>query len=243
MLRTFLSWIAIVFWTIFFGIIGVFLSFALPDKVIKYAIRPWARSVLKSCGVKVEVEGVENLPKEPSIIMYNHQSSFDIFAFAGFLPIEWRAVIKKEVAPIPFVGWVSKITGHYFVSRDGSIRDTQEVRKIAERIRLGPSVLIAPEGTRSPDGRLLPFKKGGFVVAMLAGVPVVPMVILGGKDITPKGSMKVNPGIMRIKILPPIDVKNLPPGKEGREELSRLVRDAMERVLAEDERMKVASAL
>ena len=120
MLRTLFRWIAIVFWTVFWGIVGVFLSFTFPKKVNKYAIRPWGRSVAKSCGVKVELEGMENLPEEPCVIMYNHQSSFDIFAFCGFLPIEWRAVMKKEVAHVPFVGWVSKITGQYFVERDGS---------------------------------------------------------------------------------------------------------------------------
>jgi 1-acyl-sn-glycerol-3-phosphate acyltransferase len=240
MLRTFFSWSLIVFWTVFWGIIGVFLSLAFPNKVIRYAIRPWGRLVARSCGVKVELEGTENLPKEPCVIMYNHQSSFDIFAFCGFLPIEWKAVMKKEVAHVPFVGWVSRITGQYFVERDSSSRDTQEIRKIAEHIRSGPPVLIAPEGTRSPDGRLLPFKKGGFLVAMIAGVPVVPMVIIGGKEIMPKGSLRINPGVMRIKILPPIHVRNLPPGREGREELMKLVREGMERALAEDERIRVA---
>lgn len=187
------------------------------------------------------MEGVENLPKEPSVIMYNHQSSFDIFAFCGFLPIEWKAVMKKEVASVPFVGWVSSITGNYFVERDGSGRDTQEIRKIVERIRSGPSVLIAPEGTRSPDGKLLPFKKGGFVVAMYAGVPVVPMVITGGKEIMSRGSKKINHGRIKIKILPPIDVKHLPPGKEGREKLVGLVREEMLSALDQDERVKAAS--
>ena len=241
MLRTIFNWTAIVFYTIVFGTIGLLLSFTSAEKVSKYAIRPWGRSILSACGVKVYVEGVENLPKGPSIIMYNHQSSSDIFAFSGFLPVEWRGVLKKELAKVPFVGWVTKAMGHYFVERDGSGRDTQEIRRMVEKIRSGPSVLIAPEGTRSPDGTLLPFKKGGFVVAMYAKVPVVPMVILGGKEVMPKGSMKVNPGSMKMKILPPIDVKTLPSGREGREELMRLVREVMDRALKQEEKgMKVA---
>jgi|DewCreStandDraft_1066081.scaffolds.fasta_scaffold00062_114 1-acyl-sn-glycerol-3-phosphate acyltransferase len=243
MLRTVISWIAIVFWTTVFGIWGVFLSIVLPSRVTRYAIRPWAQLVLKSCGVKVELEGVENLPKEPSIIMYNHQSTFDIFAFAASLPIEWKAVMKQEVASIPFVGWVSKLTGHYFVARDNSSKDVQEIRKLVEKIKSGPSVLIAPEGTRSSDGKLLPFKKGGFVVAMYAGVPVVPMVITGGKDIMPKGSLSIRPGTIRIKILPPIDTKKLPAGKEGREELLKLVREAMLGVLDDAESKTVDEVL
>ena len=241
MFRTIFSTIVIVFCTVYYGSLGVIFSFISQSMMFNYAIRPWGRAIFNACGVKVDVEGVENLPKESSIIMYNHQSSADIFAFCGYLPIEWRGVIKKELAKVPFVGWATRLGGHYFVERDGSGRDTQEIRKMTERIKSGPSVLIAPEGTRSPDGKLLPFKKGGFVVAMYAKVPVVPMVIIGGKEVMPKGSMRINPGIMKMKILPPIDVKNLPSGREGREELMRIVREVMERVLQQEEgRMRVA---
>ncbi len=227
--------------TVYYGTLGVIFSFISQSAMFNYAIRPWGRNILNLCGVSVDVEGVENLPKEPSIIMYNHQSSADIFAFAGFLPVEWRAVIKKELAKVPFLGWVTRLGGHYFVERDSSSRDTQEIRKITEGIRSGPSVLIAPEGTRNPEGNLLPFKKGGFVVAMFAKVPVVPMVIVGGKEVMPKGSMRINPGRMKMKILPPIDVKNLPSGREGREELMRVVREVMERALQQEEgRMRAA---
>jgi putative phosphoserine phosphatase/1-acylglycerol-3-phosphate O-acyltransferase len=139
--------------------------------------------------------------------------------------------MKKEVGAMPFIGWISKIAGHYFVARDGSERDTKEVKKIVSGIKKGPSVMIAPEGTRGTEGKLLPFQKGGFFIAMLAGVPVVPMVITGGLDIMPRGSKVLRPGTMKIRILPPIDVGSLPPGREGREELMRMVRSQMEEVL------------
>jgi len=109
------------------------------------------------------------------------------------------------------------------------------------RIRKGPSAIIAPEGTRSLDGKLLPFKKGGFVIALLARVPVVIMVLSGGKEIMPKGSSMIKPGKMEMKILPPIDVKNLPPGKMGRERLERTVRESMLKALGQEEKIKVAS--
>jgi 1-acyl-sn-glycerol-3-phosphate acyltransferase len=240
MLRAFFNWALVVFFTVVFGIPATVLSFILPDKVLRYFVRPWSSLILKVCGIKVQLEGLENLPKEPCVIMFNHQSYFDIFAFAATLPIDWRAVMKKELALVPFFGWVARATGHYFVSRDGSIKSFQEIDKVAKRIRLGPSVLIAPEGTRSLDGKLLSFKRGGFVLAMRAEVPVVPMVILGGKDIMPKGSMKISPGNIRIKILPPIDVKSLPSEKLGRDELLRLVKEAMEKALIEGERSEVA---
>ncbi|MEM4658507.1 MAG: lysophospholipid acyltransferase family protein, partial [Candidatus Methanosuratincola sp.] len=124
-------------------------------------------------------------------------------------------------------GWVAKATGHYFVRRDGSIRSLREMDKLARDVGRGQTVLIAPEGTRSLDGRLGQFKPGGFVVAIKAGVPVVPMVIKGGKEVMPSGSLRIRAGKMSIKILPPIDVKMLPSGKEGREALSKMVREAM----------------
>ncbi len=235
MFRIVLCFIAFVFITIFFGLIGVVLAVISPPASIKYAVRPWAISILFTTGVKLDVSGLENIPDVPSIIMYNHQSAFDILAYMAALPIDWKAVMKKEVANMPFIGWVAKLAGHYFVARDGSERDTKEVKKIVSRIRSGPSVLIAPEGTRSKDGKLLPFQKGGFLIAMLAGVPVVPMVITGGLNIKSKGSKILKPGTMKVRILPPINVDDLSPGKEGREQLMRMVRTQMEQVLDEEQ--------
>ncbi len=231
MFRTVLCWITFIIYTIFFGIYGMVLAVISPPAAIKYAVRPWARMIMFTAGVKLDVKGLENIPPEPSIIMYNHQSVFDIFAYMAVLPIDWKAVMKKEVGDMPFIGWVARIAGHYFVARDGSERDTKEVKKIVSGIKSGPSVLIAPEGTRGKEGNLLPFQKGGFFIAMLAGVPVVPMVITGGLDIMPRGSKVLRPGTMKIRILPPIDVRNLPSGRAGREELMRIVRSRMEEVL------------
>lgn len=235
MLRTILCFIAFIIFTVFFGSYGIVLAIFYPSAVVKYAVRPWARSILLTTGVKLDVKGTENLPPEPSIIMFNHQSSFDILAYMAALPIDWKAVMKKEVGHMPFIGWVAKLAGHYLVARDGSGRDTKEVKRIVSNIRSGPSVMIAPEGTRGKDGKLLPFQKGGFVIAMLAGVPVVPMVITGGLDIMSKNSKVLTPGTMKVRILPPIYVDDLPSGREGREELMRTVRTQMEDVLSKEQ--------
>jgi 1-acyl-sn-glycerol-3-phosphate acyltransferase len=233
-LKTVFYWLAFLTYTLFFGIIGITLAFISPSSAIKYAVRPWGKMIILTTGVKLDVTGLENIPKEPSIIMYNHQSVYDIFTFMAILPIDWKAVMKKEVLDMPFIGWVSKVAGHYFVARDGSERDTKEVKKIAERIRSGPSVLIAPEGTRSKNGKLLPFQKGGFFIAMLAGVPIVPMVMMGGAKIYAKTSWVVNPGTMKVRILPPVYPGDLPRGKAGREELMRIVRERMEEVIEKE---------
>ena len=172
--------------------------------------------------------------------MYNHSSSFDIYAFCAGMPIEWLTIMKNEVGEIPIIGWVCKLMGQYFVSRDGSSGDLQMVKEIAEKIKHGPSVLVAPEGTRSEDGNLLPFKKGGFVIALRAKVPVVTMVITGGRDISSKNSRLIKPGVMKIKFLEPIYVDKLQKGRAGREELEKLVRDQMEAVLKEQRNLKAA---
>ena len=174
------------------------------------------------------MKGIENFPDGTFIVMFNHQSSLDIPVFSAVLPFEWRAVMKDEVASIPFIGWVCALSGHYFVARDGSVGDTNKVREIIRKIRKGPSVIIAPEGTRSEDGTLLPFKQGGFLIASLSRVPVVPMIIWGGKDIRKKGSYELNTDRdIVVRILPPIDTASFPKGKEGGEKLESVVREEM----------------
>ena len=224
--------------TAFWGSVGIVVSLLSVGNLIRLSVRPWGRTVLWTCGVRLEVSGAENLPGGTCIVMYNHQSSFDIPAFSAAVPFEWRAVMKSEVARIPFIGWVCSLAGHYFVARDGSVGDTNRVREIVRKIKKGPSVMIAPEGTRSEDGELLPFRKGGFFIASLSRVPVVPMVLWGGKDIRKKNSWELNTGrTIRISFLPPIDTESLPPGRRGGDLLETAVR---ERMVSEIEKMRAA---
>lgn len=214
--------------TAFWGTVGVLVSVFAPRHVVKCAVRPWGRMVLRACAVNLSVSGVENVPREPCVIMFNHQSSFDILAFSAAVPFEWKAVMKKEVARIPFVGWVCSLSGHYFVARDGSAEDASRVREIVRKIKKGPPVMIAPEGTRSEDGELLPFKDGGFLIAALSRVPVVPMIIWGGKDVRKKASWELNTGrTIRVSFLPPMDVTGFSPGRKGIEELKNALRETM----------------
>jgi len=165
--RSILAIIGLSFFTAFWGSVGVIASLFARGHIIKLSVRPWGKTVLWACGVRLNVNGTENFPDAPFIVMFNHQSSFDIPVFSAVLPFEWKAVMKREVASIPFVGWVSALSGHYFVARDGSVGDTNKVREIIRKIKKGPSVVLAPEGTRSEDGELLPFKQGGFLMASL----------------------------------------------------------------------------
>lgn len=214
--------------TVFWGMVGALVSIFASRHVIKCAVRPWGNTVLRACDVNLSVSGVENVPHEPCIIMFNHQSSFDILAFSAAVPFEWKAVMKKEVARIPVIGWVCSLSGQYFVARDGSAEDANKVREIVKKIKKGPLVMIAPEGTRSKDGELLPFKDGGFLIAVLSKVPVVPMIIWGGKDVRKKTSWELNTGrTIRVSFLPPINVKEFSSGRKGVEELKTALRETM----------------
>ncbi len=227
-IRSIVAIVASSMFTAFWGSVGVVVSLLDVRNLIKLSVRPWGKMLLWACGVRLDVEGTENFPEPPFMVMFNHQSSLDIPVFSAVLPFEWRAVMKNEVASVPFIGWVCVLSGQYFVARDGSVGDTNKVREIVRKIRSGPSVIIAPEGTRSNDGELLPFKQGGFFIASLSRVPVVPMIIWGGKDVRKKGSYQLNTGRdIIVRILPPVDTASFPKGKEGGERLQSVIRQEM----------------
>ncbi len=229
MLRTFLAIVPSFLATFVFGIFGMALAIVARGYVIRLSVRPWAKTVLKCCRVNLKVEGVENIPPEPSVIMYNHQSSFDIPAILAALPVEYKMVMKDEVLRIPFVGWVSKMAGHYFVSRDGGSGDSGKLKLMTRGIReKNHTILLAPEGTRSESGRLLDFKKGGFLLASVSGAPVVPVVIWGGKNVKKKGSFQLRTGgKMSVKFFPPVSPRDFPAGREGMEGIEQKVRSVM----------------
>ncbi len=235
-MKTIKSWIANILMfllTAFWGTLGIIASFWSTKAAVDFCIRPWGRTILNSFGVKLDVDGLENIPRgKPCLILYNHQSTFDILAFSAVVPVGWKAVMKRELLYLPFVGMVALLSGHYFVKRDGSVNDTKQVRDIVKDLKTGTdAVMIAPEGTRSEDGNLLPFKQGVFLIASLSGAPIIPMIIWGGKDIRPKNQIKIDldkSKKMTIRVLPAIDPNDYPKGKKGREELSQLVRKQME---------------
>lgn len=173
--------------------------------------RAWARSLLWAAGVEVELEHPERIdPARPQILVANHTSWVDVLALTVHIPGAFRFVAKKELAKIPFFGPAWQACGHIAIDRSdrqAAIRSLAEARDILERQR--PTVILFPEGTRSVDGRLLPFKKGAFVLALQTGTEVVPAAILGSRDVMRKGSFRVYPGTVRIRFGPPIPVEGL----------------------------------
>ena len=228
MITSFIKWLIIGFLTIILAIIAILISFFSPMLATLTVVKFWGKSILFISGVKLKVEGIENIENKPTIVMYNHKSFFDIFAFASFMKFDWRAMMKKELLKIPFFGQAVQVMGHYFVARDGSFSDRREVVKILKRIKSGKTIFIAPEGTRNTNPGLLEFKDGGFFIASKTQVNIVPMIIKGADSIVKKNSFKINKGEIKIKILKEIDITSYDKDKKGISELKKDIKKIFE---------------
>jgi len=167
--------------------------------------RFWSWLILKTYGVRSRaVFHSEFSPDVPCIYVANHQSQFDIPALVVAMPTDFRIVAKRELLYIPIFGWALWLAGFIFIDRTDREKAIRRLGRTLRIIRRGVSVIVFAEGTRSPDGRLLPFKKGGFILALQAGVPVVPVSIRGGRDVLPKGSLRVRPGTIEVVFGAPV---------------------------------------
>ena len=190
--------------------------------------RTWVRWILRTFGIHVEVSGLENVPIDaPALFLSNHQSLVDIAAIVDKLPtaVSWRFVAKKELVRVPIFGWCLVTTGQIIIDRGNRQRATKSLERAAARIRDGASVIVFPEGTRSDAGSLRPFKSGPFHLAVAAQVPIVPVTVSGSQRITPKGSLHVHAGTVRITFGKPIPTRGVT--LEQRSELKRRVRAAI----------------
>lgn len=190
--------------------------------------RVWIRWILATFRVRVEVAGLENVPTHaPVILMSNHQSLVDIAAIVSTLPRtqSWRFVAKKELARVPIFGQVLVASGHIIIDRGNRTRAVESLRRAAEAIRAGTTVIVFPEGTRSPKGNLRTFKSGPFHLALEAQVPIIPVTVSGSQRITPKGELRVHGGVVKIVYGKPIATRGVP--LERRHELADRVREAI----------------
>ncbi|HEY6837699.1 MAG TPA: lysophospholipid acyltransferase family protein [Geobacteraceae bacterium] len=166
--------------------------------------RFWSRFALWMAGVRVEVSGVENIPPGPVIFMSNHQSNFDILSLFRAIPQQFAWLAKEELFRIPVFGHSMARAGYIPLNRGDSRSALKSMTAAAERIKKGKSVIIFPEGTRSNDGSLLPFKRGGFIIAAKAGVPVVPCSISGSRLVNPPKRIELHRGVITIRFGAPI---------------------------------------
>lgn len=170
------------------------------------ARRLWAPALIKASGTDFHLEPLPDIDwKQPHIFVMNHQSMIDIPCAFAALPSNIRFVAKEQLKWVPFLGWYIWMTGMVFVDRSRRQRAVASLEKAGKRIRQGATILAYPEGTRSPDGRIMPFKKGPFVLALSAGVPIIPIAIEGSGKVSGKYQVwKLRPAKVRMKVGQPI---------------------------------------
>ena len=198
-----------------------------PDWWSTFASKWWARIILATALIPVEVRGREHIVKgESYIFAANHQGAFDIFLVCGYLNVPFRWMMKRALEKVPFLGWGCKHAGYVFVdkSNPGAVRRTY---RQAEQVLLsGTSLMMFPEGSRSADGRMMPFRKGAFMLAEEMKMPVIPMTINGSYDILPKGKKLrlIKRHKLSLTIHKPIFFED---GEALREECYRSIRSAL----------------
>lgn len=193
--------------------------------------RLWARGCLWLGGVHLHIEGVEHLPpRGPVVFMSNHQGNFDIPVLFAALPVQFRWLAKAELFRIPLFGLTMRIAGYIPVERQDRRLALESMNAAAQRVAAGTSIMIFPEGTRSPDGSLLPFKKGGFVLALQAQAPIVAIAIEGSAALMPKNTLMVRSGEIRLRIFPALPTAGL--GMKDRDTLIAEVESRIASALA-----------
>jgi len=184
----------------------------------------WARILLWLANTSVEVIGREHVRTDrPHIFIANHQSDFDILIVLAHIPGQFRWIAKKELFKIPIFGTAMRNAGYIELDRQNHERALKSLAEAAQKIREGKSVVTFPEGTRSKDGTVKPFKQGMFHLAIDSGVPIVPISIIGAGEIMPKRSLNVKPGRITMVIDRPVEVTGYT--KETRGELIERVRN------------------
>jgi 1-acyl-sn-glycerol-3-phosphate acyltransferase len=167
--------------------------------------RFWSRWGLRFAGITLEVAGEENIPADgPVIFMGNHQGNFDIMALTLAIPRRFSWIAKEELFRVPLFGGAMRRAGYIPLDRSDGRRALKSMDAAAAQIRNGSSVVVFPEGTRTIDGNLLPFKRGGFLLAAKAGVPIVPLTINGSMKINPRNRLELYPGIISIRFAEPV---------------------------------------
>src|SRR5262245_1255380 len=231
-----------VLWVWVFGSIATFaLSsivvigalFGAKEEMFSWVSRTWGRVLLWASGVHVEVQGGENLKMDrPQIVASNHQSWYDVFALAANMPKVFRFVAKEELGRIPIFGRAWRTAGHISVNRSDRVQAIRTLEHFGDLIREDNStIVIFPEGTRSRDGKLLPFKKGAFMLALHTHVDIVPTAVIGSRFVLGKGDWRIRKGRIILRFGQPIPTVGYT--EYNRDERSGLVRTQIEKMLEE----------
>ncbi len=194
--------------------------------------KTWARIVIWLAAARVTVHGLGNIPptEESYIVVMNHQSNMDIPVLVHSLPLQLRFIGKVELKKVPIFGNALIRAGHFLIDRKNHEKAMEGMRSAGEILRHhGLSVVFAPEGTRSPDGELLPYKKGAFVMGIETGIPILPVTIAGTRRSLSKGSLWARSADVTVTIHEPVPAKDLT--YEDRDKLADKVKSIMENTL------------
>jgi 1-acyl-sn-glycerol-3-phosphate acyltransferase len=198
---------------------------------LRMASRLWAPGLLQGAGATLRVEGLERVDfSRPHVFVANHQSIIDVCALFRALPVPVRFVIKQELATVPFIGWYARAMGMVFIERGHAREAAARLHAVVSLVRAGASLCAFPEGTRSRNGSVRPFKGGAFQVALHAGAPVVPVAIDGSGAVLPASGFRVRPGTITLRIGEPIPTAGLHAG--DRHALAQRAHDAVAAMLA-----------
>lgn len=229
------QWLVVIPVAVVVTIVGALL--AIPTALVSpraanlhVAVR-WSRILTRTTPARVQVEGLEHVASGQSyVVAANHQSQFDIPVIYGYCGLDLRWVMKAELRRVPFVAAGCRAIGHIFIDRSDPDQARKAINQAVAQLQPGTGILFFPEGTRSRDGHLLPFKKGAFRVAVDQQLPILPMTVSGTREVLPAGSLSLRPGTVRLKIHPPVDTTGL--GSSDLEQLKRSVRAIIDSDLA-----------
>jgi 1-acyl-sn-glycerol-3-phosphate acyltransferase len=206
-LRTFTLWfVGLPVTAMLFLLVLATLPFDRSGAAIHSIASFWCAIILKLAGVEVEVRGLHNVPsKGPVVFASNHQGIFDIPVLQAMIPIGFRWVAKESLFKIPVIGWTMGFAGYIAINRESATRAFKSMEAAAEKIRSGTSVLVFPEGTRSKEAGVLPFKRGVFALATKSMAPLVPISIDGTRHIMKGTSPIIRPARVRVCVGKPIE--------------------------------------
>jgi 1-acyl-sn-glycerol-3-phosphate acyltransferase len=193
-------------YTIAMATLSLWLSLVDRDGTLQHwCARTWCRMIAVTAGARVIVRGLEHVPKQQAaVFIANHASYLDIPAIWGYVPVQFRIMAKRSLFYVPFMGWFLWRAGHIPVDRENSRAALAKINRAAEKLRAGCSLVVFPEGHRSADGVLQEFKTGGFKLAQKAGVPIVPITIIGSHRVLKKDSLVFHAGTVEVIIDPPL---------------------------------------
>ena len=199
-----------------------------------YPAHFWAKLWCILLFVRVEVKGRENIDKNTSyVFVANHQGAYDIFLIYGYLNHNFKWMLEKSLEKIPFVGFACKISKHIMVDRNSASGIQESMAQAKEILKDGMSLVIFPEGSRTPDGKMKKFKRGAFALATEFGLPIVPLTINGSFSVMTKGSFCINPGKITLTIHAPLSLTEGENEKERTELLMAKSYEAIKSALSE----------